>query len=56
METTSMQNLGGQTKSIMVFLKVAYDKDSKCKLKKCLFGNKTKESKAPRILLLDDYY
>ena len=24
METMSMQNLGGQTKSIMVFLKVAY--------------------------------
>ena len=44
METMSMQNLGGQTKSIMVFLKVAYDKDSKCKLKKYLFGNKTKES------------
>ena len=44
METMSMPNLGGQTKSIMVFLKVTYDKDSKCKLKIYLFENKTKES------------
>ena len=29
METMFMQNFGGQTKSIMVFLKVAYSQESR---------------------------